>query len=240
MKKLALLWMFLVWWVILSWCNKTDVETPKETINTNQHEAYENNLIIWWVVSSTTLWWEFDEWSLSTRITYEDHSDVVVFPKWTWESYFENENDSLPGNTIAFKWEVESIDAAAGTHYYEVAAIDSLSLVSYPTKEEVEELLWRYVYCETDADCIDFYPWCPLGCSKPINKEYKDIATKIAENFRNHQENQCAYRCMPPVKIACENYKCTAITEENKQNNASEWNWLSSAERQEANSIFAN
>ena len=45
---------------------------------------------------------------------------------------------------------------------------------------------------------------------------------------------------MPPVKIACENYKCTAITEENKQNNVSEWNWLYSAERQEANSIFAN
>ena len=230
MKKIALLWIFLMWSIILSGCNKTEIETPTVETDTNHSGAYENNLVIEWISPA------FEEWSLVARITYEDHSDVVVFPKWTWESYFENENDSLPGNTISFKWKVEAIDAAAWTHYYEVRSIDTLKIASYPTKEEVEDLLSSYVYCETDEDCVDFYPGCPLGCSHPVNKEYLDIVTKIANNFTDHQENKCAYRCLAPTKITCENYKCTAINEEK---NVTEEDGLPNSEVQEANVIFS-
>ena len=219
-----------MWGIILSGCDKTEVETPEVNADTNYSEAYENNLIIEWVSPA------IEEWSLSARITYEDHTDVIVFPKWTWESYFENENDSLPGNTISFKWEIEAVDAAAWTHYYEVRSIDTLNTVSYPTEEEVKELLSRYDYCETDEDCVDFYPGCPLGCSNPVNKEYLDIATKIAKNFIDHQEKKCMYSCLAPEKITCENYKCTSVNGDNK---APEKEGLQNSEVQEANAIFS-
>lgn len=233
MKKLSLLWIFLMWCIVLPGCNKTEIETPDVETNTSHSEAYENNLIIEW--NSPV----FEEWSLSARIIFEDHSDVIIFPKWTWESYFENENDYLPGNTISFKWEIEAFDAAAWTHYYDVKSIESLKVIGYPTEEEVKELISRYDYCEIDEDCVDFYPWCPLGCSNPVNKEYLDIATKIAKNFIDHQENKCAYSCLAPTKIVCENYKCTSINEQiNEENNTTEKVSLSNAEIQEANSIF--
>ena len=44
------------------------------------------------------------------------------------------------------------------------------------------------------------------------------------------------YSCLAPKKIACENYKCTAVFDE--QNNDNEDNKLSSEEIKEANSIF--
>lgn len=230
-----------MWCIILSGCNNTEVENPNEDINNSNSESYENNLIIGWVSPTISLWWELEEGSLTTRIIFEDHADVVVFPKWTWEPYFENENDYLPGNTVSFKWEVEAIDAAAWTHYYEVRAIDTLKFVSYPTEEEVKDLISRYDYCEVDEDCVDFYPGCPFGCSSPVNKQYLDIATNITKNFIDHQENKCMYSCLAPKKIACENYKCTAVFE--NQNNAAEentagGNGLSKDEIQEANAIF--
>ena len=233
MKKIALLWIFLMWGIILSGCNNTDEVTPQDN---GDKIAHENNLIIEWVTPTDNIPWESRDGYLVAREIFEDHSDVVSFAPWTWESNFESENDYLPWNTIHFKWEVEGIDAAAWTHYYDAVAIDELKVVAYPTKEEVLELTGRYNYCETDSDCVDFYPGCPLGCSTPVNKAYKDIFSKITENFRSKNEPQCEYKCMAPVKITCENYKCTAVYEENQ---ATEESDLSKAEIQEANAIFS-
>jgi hypothetical protein len=233
MKKIALLWIFLMWGIILSGCNNTDEVTPQDN---GDKIAHENNLIIEWVTPTDNIPWESRDGYLVAREIFEDHSDVVSFAPWTWESNFESENDYLPWNTIYFKWEVEGIDAAAWTHYYDAVAIDELKVIAYPTKEEVLELTGRYNYCETDSDCVDFYPGCPLGCSTPVNKEYKDIFSKITENFRNKNEPQCEYKCIAPAKITCENYKCTAVYEENQ---ATEESDLSKAEIQEANAIFS-
>ena len=233
MKKIALLWIFLMWGIILSGCNNTDEVTPQDN---GDKIAHENNLIIEWVTPTDNIPWESRDGYLVAREIFEDHSDVVSFAPWTWESNFESENDYLPWNTIHFKWEVEGIDAAAWTHYYDAVAFDELKVVAYPTKEEVLELTGRYNYCETDSDCVDFYPGCPLGCSTPVNKAYKDIFSKITENFRSKNEPQCEYKCMAPVKITCENYKCTAVYEENNTAKESD---LSKAEIQEANTIFS-
>jgi len=130
-----------MWGIILSWCNTTE-ETS--SIN-NGASNYENNLNIEWVAPISNLWWELEDWSLSTRITFEDHSDVIIFPKWTWETYFENENDYLPGNTVSFKWEVEAVDAAAWTHYYDVKSIETLEVIGYPSEEEVKDLISRTI-----------------------------------------------------------------------------------------------
>ena len=233
MKKIALLWIFLMWGIILSGCNNTDEVTPQDN---GDKIAHENNLIIEWVTPTDNIPWESRDGYLVAREIFEDHSDVVSFAPWTWESNFESENDYLPWNTIYFKWEVEGIDAAAWTHYYDAVAIDELKVIAYTTKEEVLELTGRYNYCETDSDCVDFYPGCPLGCSTPVNKAYKDIFSKITENFRNKNEPKCEYKCMAPVKITCENYKCTAVYEEN---NTTKESGLSKAEIQEANAIFS-
>ena len=233
MKKIALLWIFLMWGIILSGCNNTDEVTPQDN---GDKIAHENNLIIEWVTPTDNIPWESRDGYLVAREIFEDHSDVVSFAPWTCESNFESENDYLPWNTIYFKWEVEGIDAAAWTHYYDAVAIDELKVIAYPTKEEVLELTGRYNYCETDSDCVDFYPGCPLGCSTPVNKDYKDIFSKITENFRNKNEPQCEYKCIAPAKITCENYKCTAVYEENQ---ATEESDLSKAEIQEANAIFS-
>ena len=222
-----------MWGIILSGCNNTDEVTPQDN---GDKIAHENNLIIEWVTPTDNIPWESRDGYLVAREILEDHSDVVSFAPWTWESNFESENDYLPWNTIYFKWEVEGIDAAAWTHYYDAVAIDELKVIAYPTKEEVLELTGRYNYCETDSDCVDFYPGCPLGCSTPVNKEYKDIFSKITENFRSKNEPQCEYKCIAPAKITCENYKCTAVYEENQ---ATEESDLSKAEIQEANAIFS-
>lgn len=235
MKKISLLWVLLMWCIILPGCNTTEETSSID----NGASNYENNLIIEWVAPISNLWWELEDWSLSTRITFEDHSDVIIFSKWTWETYFENENDYLPGNTVSFKWEVEAVDAAAWTHYYDVKSIETLEVIGYPTEEEVKDLISRYNYCEADEDCVDFYPWCPLGCSNPVNKQYLDLATKIAKNFIDQQENKCMYSCLAPTKIVCENYKCIGVNEQiNEQANEEQESSLTSAEIQEANTIF--
>ena len=227
-----------MWGIILSGCNNT--ETDNVVSQDNDKIAHENNLIVEWVTPTNNIPWESRDGYLVARETFEDHNDVVSFAPWTWESNFESENDYLPWNTIYFKWEVEAIDAAAWTHYYDVVAIDELKVVAYPTKEEVLGLTEKYNYCDTDEDCVDFYPGCPLGCSTPVNKEYKDIFSKITENFRSKNEPQCAYKCMAPEKITCENYKCTSVyAENNAENKAEESGALSKAEIQEANDIFS-
>jgi len=238
MKKLTVLWVFMLWCVLLSGCNSKEEAAPVADIETNEI-FYENELVVEWVSSAETDWWVLGDGYLVLRKTFEDHSDVVMIAKGIWEPYFESENDYLPWNTISFKWWVKAVDGAAWTHYYEVVSIDSLKASWVPSQDEVKELLDSYAYCDTDEDCVNFYPWCPLGCAHPVNKQNLDIATKIANNFIDHQKEQCMYKCMAPEKIVCEDYKCKAVTQEQKDSSKEvSKNGLSSEELNEANTIF--
>ena len=79
----------------------------------------------------TLVWPEnwFDEqleaWQLVLRWEYEDHTDIIFIDQEMWQNYI-NPHKMIYGDSVSFKWEVEQIDWAAGTHYYNAVSIDTM------------------------------------------------------------------------------------------------------------------
>jgi hypothetical protein len=199
MKKL----LFLLSFCFLFWCTTNTTED-----NEDGYLDYEWELEIQWVWSEISMEATISDETLAVRAWFEDHTDHIFFLSW-WSDFLSSD-DALPGNKVYFKGKVNAIDAAAWNHYYEVVSIDSLGITWYPDEDRVKELFDTYSYCEVDEDCVDFYPGCPLWCSTPVNLKYSSIAQAIADNYRNHQEDVCMYKCMEVESIKCVDYKCSS------------------------------
>ena len=79
----------------------------------------------------TIMWPEnwFDEqleaWQLVLRWEYEDHADVIFIGQELWQNYIDP-HKMIYWDQVSFKWELNGIDWAAGTHYYNAVSIDTL------------------------------------------------------------------------------------------------------------------
>ena len=206
MKKITLIWLFFVA-IILTGCNKT-------ANNQNGWPNYEWDLVIQWVGPEISFESTVDEWTLVLRWNFEYHTDHVFLKAWTWEGFFESENEYLPWTTVKFKWDVTALDAAAGNHYYDVVNADELKVVSYPDVNEIKDILESYSYCEIDDDCT-YATWeCPFGCYVSFNKKFGEIPTKIMDNYFEINGKSCVYSCMYMNTVKCDNYKCVMDNEE--------------------------
>ena len=203
MKKLTLLWLFLCCLVFAGCVKQQSWES---------WEFYAENLIIKWVGPEISFEPTVKDWTLVLKWYFEDHSDHIFLNQWIWEEYLKNNSDYLPWNEVIFKWVVESLDWAAGNHYYNVKSVENLEVKKYPNADEIKNLFEWYNYCEKDSDCGYFLWECPLGCYIPLNIKYIDIASNIVTNFVNHLwDERCMYNCMAMNKAVCNNYKCEMI-----------------------------
>ena len=79
----------------------------------------------------TIMWPEnwFDEQleagKLVLRQEYEDHADVIFIDQEMWQNYVDP-HKMIYWDQVSFKWELNGIDWAAGTHYYNAVSIDTL------------------------------------------------------------------------------------------------------------------
>ena len=214
MKKFIVAWTFLLC-LFLIWCYN----------NQNGGPNYSWKLTVAWVGPEISFEPTVEEWTLVLKWYFEDHSDHIFLPAGTWEDKFNDESEYLPWNTIKFVWYVTPLDAAAWNHYYEAINIDKLKVLNYPNKQQVDELLDAYNYCESDSDCGYFMWECPMWCYVVLNVKYINIASKIASNFVNHLDEQCVYRCLALNKAKCENYKCGMYEAEAEEDVHGCW-WL--------------
>ncbi len=68
---------------------------------------------------------QLEAWQLVLRWEYEDHTDIIFIDQEMWQNYVDP-HKMIYGDSVSFKWEVEQIDWAAGTHYYNAVSIDTL------------------------------------------------------------------------------------------------------------------
>ena len=234
MKKFTLIWLF-VFALILSGCGNRKVENignnscngdkkqcienyscndGNECISEIDLLTYEWELVVQWVWPEISMEPTLEEWILALRWNFEDHTDHVYLRPWIWENYFQSENEYLPGNTVKLVWKVQTLDWAAGNHYYVVEKVEKLEFVNYPTEDEIKELLESYNYCEMDDDCA-YIAWeCPFGCFVPLNNSFIDIAWNILGNYFDVNGKNCVYSCLYIDKVVCENYKCINTSDE--------------------------
>lgn len=199
MKKLLLLWLFLCCFFFAG-CGQKLWENES---------FYEWELTISWVWPEISFESTVDQWTLVLKWSFEDHSDHIFLSGWMWEEFFKEKTDYLPWNIVKFKWIIESIDWAAGNHYYVVKSVDKLEMIKYPNAKDVKDIFDSYNYCESDDDC-EYFGWgCPLWCYIPMNKIYISISRDIVSNFVNHLwDERCIYDCVYMDRVVCENYKC--------------------------------
>ena len=204
MKK-KILMLSIICTLIIAWCEKVNTGPITENF-------YSEKLTVAGVWPEISLEATIDWWTLALHKTFEDHSDHIFIPEWMREPFFTSENEYLPWNIVRFAWTIEQIDAWAWNHYYLVNKVDELKLYSYPTKEEVDDIMDRYNYCEQDDDCVSFDSWCPFSCFMTTNKTYSDIAIKIINNYFMQNDSKCIYDCLKLEWVACEDNKCVALT----------------------------
>ena len=83
------------------------------------------------VQTYTIMWPEnwFDEQleagKLVLRQEYEDYADVIFIDQEMWQNYVDP-HKMIYWDQVSFKWELNGIDWAAGTHYYNAVSIDTL------------------------------------------------------------------------------------------------------------------
>lgn len=182
-----------------------------ECIGEIYFSTYEWELVVEWVWPEISMEPTLEEWILALRWNFEDHTDHVFLRPWIWENYFQSEDEYLPGNTVKLIWKVQSLDWAAGNHYYVVEEVEKLEFVDYPTEGEIKELLESYKYCEKNSDCTYYWWSCPFGCYVEVNNSFTDISKKIIDNYISHQGIQCVYDCANLNTVKCENYKCEMV-----------------------------
>ena len=68
---------------------------------------------------------QLEAWQLVLRWEYEDHTDIIFIDQEMWQNYIDP-HKMIYWDQVSFKWEVEQIDWAAGTHYYNATSIDTL------------------------------------------------------------------------------------------------------------------
>ncbi len=203
MKKLSLLLLALF---VFTGCTLTPQTQPWTTTTwttLTDTMPYSWALIVAWVGPDESFEQTIAADTLALKKTFEDHSDHVFIDRQSWSNYLDIQDDLVPWNIVNFVGAVKALDAAAGNHYYQVATIDELTKIWTPSQAEVEALIQRYGFCETDNDCIGIYGQCPLSCQLAINKKYQTTVEKIITNFRNAQSPQCTYKCMEIKKVGC-------------------------------------
>ena len=96
--------------------------TPEET---NEMEEAQTYTIMW-----PNDWFDeqIQEWKLILRKGYEDHTDYIFIDQSLWQNYI-NSNEVAYGNEVSFKWNLTSIDWAAGSHYYNADTVEELNYV---------------------------------------------------------------------------------------------------------------
>ncbi len=105
--------------------SKENVDLELEPINQADMDKSEE------AQTYTIMWPEnwFDEqleaWQLVLRWEYEDHADVIFIDQELWQNYVDP-HKMIYGDQVSFKWELNGIDWAAGTHYYNAVSIDTL------------------------------------------------------------------------------------------------------------------
>ena len=66
--------------------------------------------------------------------------------------------------------------------------------------------------CETDSDCIGFFPSCPFGCGSYINKSKREILESQIKDYDNLDCPKCIYDCAfsvkPDSQLKCINNIC--------------------------------
>ena len=180
--------------------------------------VYEWELIVAWVGPEISFEPTADEWTLVLEKTFEDHSDHLFLDNSLFFKMKDKYTKCIlwcefrnPWSVVKFKWIVETIDWAAGNHYYNVKSIDKLELVRRAEANEIKIIFESYNYCESDDDC-EYFVWeCPLWCYIPINKKYINEAKSIVSNFKSYQKERCVYGCLDMNKAVCKNYKCEMI-----------------------------
>ena len=68
---------------------------------------------------------QLEAWKLVLRWEYEDHTDIIFIDQEMWQNYIDP-HKMIYWDDVSFKWEIEQIDWAAGTHYYNAVSIDTL------------------------------------------------------------------------------------------------------------------
>ena len=105
--------------------SKENVDLELEPINQADMDESEE------AQTYTIMWPEnwFDEqleaWQLVLRWEYEDHADVIFIDQEMWQNYVDP-HKMIYWDSVLFKWELDGIDWAAGTHYYNAVSIDTL------------------------------------------------------------------------------------------------------------------
>jgi len=115
--------------------SKENVDLELEPINQADMDKSEE------AQTYTIMWPEnwFDEqleaWQLVLRWEYEDHADVIFIDQELWQNYIDP-HKMIYWDQVSFKWELNGIDWAAGTHYYNAVSINTLEELFTVTDEE--------------------------------------------------------------------------------------------------------
>lgn len=93
--------------------------TPEEV---NEFEEAQTYTLVW-----PENWFDeqLEAWKLVLRWEYEDHTDIIFIDQEMWQNYIDP-HKMIYWDQVSFKWELDGIDWAAGTHYYNAVSIDTL------------------------------------------------------------------------------------------------------------------
>lgn len=198
--------------VAIAWasCVSNKCIAIPEATPENAEISYDNTLIVAWVGPDTSFEQVAWEDTLVLHKVFEEHSDHLFIQKELWSEFIDDDYLILPWNNIHFKWIVRLSDAWAWNYYYDVVFIDKLEKVGDPSKQEIEDIIKSYGFCEKNEDCVSFYWECPFACHQSMNVKYEAISKEIMNNFLEKQEEKCIYKCMEIKATTCEKYQCKA------------------------------
>ena len=115
-----------------------DIESTNQEIQEVQETQEAQTYSIVWPEN----WFDeqLEAWQLVLRWDYEDHTDIIFIDQEMWQNYVDP-HKMIYGDSVSFKWEVEQIDWAAGTHYYNAISIDTLEELFLTSTLEWEKSL---------------------------------------------------------------------------------------------------